>query len=198
MISRRLRAALSAVAFAAAAVSVLVTTPAHAAAPASEPVGACVIVLPDTEHQTCFATLDQAIDYGSGGRGLFPSKGSAGSAARASAGADARVAGAAALVFNPVIIELSYPEPFFLGVPTVWVGPWGPCTTSTANIDYQAASLSAGLNNRISSFMTFANCWDDEWDLANFPAGTYHTGYRGTQAVLNATIDNDTSAIRWS
>ena len=200
MTSFRLRAALSVVALAAAG-SVLVAAPAHAAgsAPAAgtteEGNRHCVVVIPNIDDLTCFETLAKAVQYASNGAGRTPSKETATSAARTSAGAGARLA-ASALVVNPVIVATTFSLPGYLGDSLTWVGLNGNCTTPTTNIDYLVSSMPAGWNNRVSSTVVGANCWEDDYESPNY--FNYHTGYRGSQAVFNFNIDNKTSSIMWS
>jgi hypothetical protein len=42
----------------------------------------------------------------------------------------------------------------------------------------------------------FNNCWSKHYDLVNF--GGLAVGYQGSQAVINAALNNDTSSERWS
>jgi len=194
MTSFRMRAALSVLAVAAAG-SVLVAMPAHAAGTAEEGTRHCVAVIPNIDNLTCFDTLAKAVQYASNGAGRTPSKGSGDTAARASAGADARLA-AGALVVNPVIVATNFSLPAYLGDSLTWVGLNGNCTTPTTNIDYQVSSMPAGWNNRVSSTIVGANCWEDDYETPNFL--NYHTGYRGSQAVFNFNIDDKTSSIMFS
>jgi len=199
MTSFRLRAALSILAVAAAG-SVLVAAPAHAAGSATAAGTAqegdrhCVAVISNTDNLTCFDTLAKAVQFASNGAGRTPSKDSSGTAAR-SAGADARLA-AVALVVNPVIVATNFSLPGYLGDSLTWVGLNGNCSTPTFTVDYQVSSMPSGWNNRVSSTIVGANCWEDDYETPNFL--NYHTGYRGSQAVFNFNIDNKTSSITWS
>jgi hypothetical protein len=169
--------------------SVLVANPAQAA---PEEEQHCVIAIADLDRVTCFDTLAKAIDFATGGRGTTPSKGSAGP----STGSSTERFGTESHVPNHVPVATWFRYWLFQGSSVTWMGSNGNCTTPTGNIDYQLSSVPAPYNNWMSSFITYSNCWEDDYDLSG-PSG-YHTGYRGTQAVVNATIDNDTSAANWS
>jgi hypothetical protein len=150
----------------------------------------CVVPIPDPDRLACFGTIEEALEFATGGQGTTPSK------ETGTAAATTGRVGVQALVGGQVAVATWYDGFFFTGASLTWVGFNGNCTTSTGNIDYQASSVPASWNNRMSSFITYANCWEDDFDLPAF--GGYHTGYRGTQAIVNATINNDTSSVRWS
>jgi hypothetical protein len=178
--------AMVAVAGLATAASVFVASPAQA-----ETAGHCMVVLPNPVPVACFDTDEQAMKYAESlGALIIPGKGgtSSGQATRSAA---------AALVGGLTLIGKEYPGSLHTGISIHVYGTNGPCTTTTTDIDYQLPDWGMyGFDQRISSFKTFGNCYAKHYDLVNY--GGYSVGYQPGQAVMNATINDDTSSERWS
>jgi hypothetical protein len=150
----------------------------------------CFVVLPANTVLRCFDTVEEADKFA---LQLGPSRPSKG---EQSASTAARSAGLAAQV-NLTHIGTEYTGAFWTGDSIRVYGSNGPCTTPVTNVDYQLPDWSVvGFNQKISSFQTFGNCWAKHYDLVNF--GGLAVGYQGSQLVINAALDNDTSSERWS
>jgi hypothetical protein len=175
----------------------LVASPAQAAPAVADDLAHCVVVLPYTGIAKCFATFEEAQQFGDGGD-VGPKNPQAGASDTGSA---ARFSSGAALV---VLTRLSveYDLPLFLGRTLTLYGTNGPCTTTTADTDYQMSSMplppatSVNWNQRVSSFITYNNCWMRHYDLVSW--GLPFVGYSGTQASIGGGLDNDTSSMRVS
>jgi hypothetical protein len=179
-----LRAALFAAALAIVGTA-LAAPPAQAAAGEQH----CAIPISNPDRVTCFATLQEALDYITGGAEVPPSKGGAGpTAARTATGS----ALAAAIVPVPVVTWFNWA--LFLGSSVTWYGLNGNCTTPTSNVDYALSVVPAPYNNWMESFITYSNCWQNDFTGSGF-TGT-STGYRGTQAVV--ANPNTLSSAKWS
>lgn len=177
----------------AAVTSVLVASPAHAATTGDH----CMIVLPSTTIVRCFATFDEARQFAEDAGAVGPSKtgpavgpGGITVAARSVA----PMIGALTLIG----VEIDAPPVSLSTLGSLWVyGTGGQCTTPTTNVDYQITSyVGTGWDQRISSFLTFNNCWAKHYDLLGF--GGASVGYSGSQSPIAAPLNNDTSSERWS
>jgi hypothetical protein len=156
----------------------------------------CLVVMPDPGFERCFVTFEEARQFAADAGAIGPSKDAPGAwqnNARPAAGPSAGVAN------HLTLLSIEYDLPFWnpLGA-TRWVyGTNGPCTTPVSNTDYQLPDWSVyGFDQRISSFQTFGNCWTKHYDLVNF--GGLVVGYQGSQALINAALNNDTSSEQWS
>lgn len=170
----------------AAAASMLVASPAHAA-----PGEHCMIVLPEKVMPRCFDTFEQAKQFAESIGAIEPSK--EGQTAPQAIRAVAAAAGGLTLLS----IEFDLPAWNFLGA-EVWVyGSAGPCTPTIGDVDYELPDWAVfGFDQKISSFLTYGKCWTKHYDLVNF--GGLAVGYQASNAVMNASINNDTSSERWS
>lgn len=198
--SSRLRAVLCAVAFAIGG-SAIAASPAGAAptAPAAEDLRHCAIVLPYTGNVKCFATVEEAGQFGEEG----PPKDPQSSDATFAAGPGARSAGSAAVVLTKLSVEYQYTfwNLFNLNGRSLTIyGTAGPCTTATTDTDYVMSSMPIingfDWHNRVSSFQTFSNCWTQHYDGVNW--GGNFVGYQGSQLAIAGLLDDDTSSMKWS
>lgn len=187
----RLLAVLSAAAIATVG-SVLAASPAHAADTGQH----CMVILPSTEIARCFDTFDEAKQFAQEAGAVGPSKDGPAAVPGGSTVAARSVAPATGTL---TLIGIEFDAPLWnpiLGELFVY-GLNGPCTTTVNDVDYQIPDYRVyGWDQRISSFLTFNNCWAKHYDLVNF--GGLAVGYQGSQAVINAALDNDTSSERWS
>jgi hypothetical protein len=182
----RTRVAVYAAAVALAGSVLAAAGPAQAAQPglAAEEKPYCEIILP-AQIMRCFATPEEADEF-IGNAQVGPPKGQLpGSAAGHAERSTAQVL---------TLLSEEFDGTFFLPPRARFWGTSGPCTTTTADIDYQQSPMPAGWDNRISSFISHSNCWVRHYAGAGF-TGAF-VGYSGTQAVLG--ISNQTSSIRWS
>lgn len=165
-------------------------------AQAAEPEQHCLVVMPDPGFVRCFDTLDEVDQFAkNAGAVVGPAKGASGTGP--AAGTASLTGGAGLAAVSLTLISREYDLPFFLGSSRSVYGTNGPCTTTVNDVDYQLPDWSAfGFNQKISSFQTFSNCWAKHYDLVSY--GGLAVGYQGTQAVINAALDNDTSSERWS
>jgi hypothetical protein len=147
----------------------------------------CMIVLPDAAVVRCFDTFDQARQFAESAGAVGPSKG----------GSDTARALRSAANLTLLSVEYDLPGWNILGA-TRWVyGTAGPCSGTVNDIDYSLNDWAdSNFDQRISSFLMFNNCWSKHYDLVNF--GGLAVGYQGSQAVINAALNNDTSSERWS
>ena len=192
--SRRTRALLAlGAATLAAGTAVGVASPAQAALaePAEDALRYCLVVMPDPGIIKCFdnpgpldAFEEQAI-VGPAKQG--PSSGTAASTR----------SGLTAALTPLWLLSKEYTGYFHTGNRLDVYGTAGPCTTTTADIDYELSSYVGTIfNQSISSFKVYNNCWARHYDNVNF--GAPFVGYQGGQAVISATVDDDTSSERWS
>ncbi|WP_144118545.1 hypothetical protein [Catellatospora sichuanensis] len=175
-----------------AAFAIVGLTAPTAPAAAAEPVDKhCVARANVAEPQAiCFDTFDKALQFASGGVLYDLPKGSS-----VAAKVDALNAKFGVNVVNTVI-SIEYTGSNFTGSELIWTGTSGNCSTPTGNVDYFAASMPVGWANVISSFKTYANCWDKHYENTNF--GGASVGYEPTRSYIGAAMDNRTSSQRWS
>jgi len=154
----------------------------------------CMIVLPGPSELRCFASDDEARKFAAEhGAVIAPSKGES-SAARE---LGPNLASRAGVATTLTLIGTEYALPGYLGDKILVYGSGGQCTGTVNDIDYELPDWSVyGFDQRISSFKTAGNCWAKHYDLVNFLG--LAVGYQGSQFVINAALDNDTSSERWS
>jgi hypothetical protein len=175
----------------AAVTSVLVASPAHAATTGDH----CMIVLPSTTIERCFATFDEARQYAEDAGAVGPSKTGP---AVGPGGIPVAARSVAPMIGARTLIGVEIDAPPVTKLGSLWVyGTGGPCTTPTSNVDYEIPSyVGTGWDQRISSFLTFNNCWAKHYDLVSF--GGASVGYQSSQSPIAALLNNDTSSERWS
>lgn len=103
----------------------------------------------------------------------------------------------AALASLPQLLYVGFDSSFWMPLNgSLWLyGLGGNCTTPTSNVDYHLSTMPTGWDNRISSYLTFSNCWTQHWDLPFW--GGAHIGYSGSRATMGA-LNNATSSLRLS
>lgn len=194
----RLARVLATVSVAAMAIagSALVASPAQAEAAQAQTAQHCLVVMPDPGFERCFATFEEAKQFAEDADAVGPSKDAPGAWQNNTRPAAAPAAGVAN---HLTLLSIEYNWPLWnpLGG-TRWVyGTNGPCTNTVNDTDYQLPDWSvSGFDQRISSFQNFGNCWTKHYDLVGY--GGLVVGYQGSQALINAALDNDTSSERWS
>ncbi|GAA2384618.1 hypothetical protein Cme02nite_66030 [Catellatospora methionotrophica] len=164
------------------------TAPAAAAEPVNQHCVAQANV--DNPQAVCFDTFTKALQFASGGVLYELPKGSS-----VSARVDALNAGFGVNVVRTVI-SIEYTGSNYTGSDLIWTGTSGNCSTPTGNVDYFASSMPAGWDNVISSFKTYANCWDKHHENTNF--GGASVGYEPSRSYIGGAMDNRTSSHRWS
>ncbi|MFC7548933.1 hypothetical protein [Plantactinospora sp. GCM10030261] len=179
--------AVAAAAGLAAVASLTVASPAQAASGDH-----CAINLSEPGTMRCFETFEDAKRFAESlGERFGPGKGEA-ALSPGAARTDARAA--VALVLYGIEYDWTLWNP---GGGSRWVYGFGACTTPTTNVDGEISDWGVyGFDQRISSFQTFNNCWAKHYDLVGF--GGLAVGYQGSQLIINAALNNDTSSERWS
>jgi hypothetical protein len=185
---------------AAAALAVLGAAAPAAAAASDGP--ACVVAVENPDRTTCFATFREALDFASGGEVRYGPK-NAGDALRdpafraavdaANTKADRQVRAGA--LSSGTVISIEYENTGHGGSHLIYTGSSGNCSTSTGNVDYQVSSMPSGWNNRLSSFLSFANCWVQHWESTGHNGAS--VGPTGSRTSLGL-LDNHTSSIIWT
>jgi hypothetical protein len=66
-----------------------------------------------------------------------------------------------------IVIGIEYDDTDFDGSSLIYSATAG-CTSTTSDVDWQAASLPSGWNDEIESYRTYANCWAKHYLHANF------------------------------
>ena len=188
------RTAASVAAFAIAGLAILAApTPAQASGPEDGGMHCVARATQATPEAVCFPTFAAALQFASGGRLTTGPKNDAELAAKVNAANDeANRLNASAF---DTVISIEYTSTGWVGSELIWLGT-GNCSTSTGNIDYEIDTMPAGWVNVISSFRTFANCWDQHWE-DTFQGGD-HVGYTSSRSNIGALMDNKTSSQRWS
>jgi hypothetical protein len=189
---------------AAAMATVGVAAPAPAsAAPAAEGPG-CVVTVDGSRPKACFPTFAEALDFASGGRLVAGPKNASDAlqdpawqaridASNAESDRRVRAGAKAAVVWT--VISIEYEDTGYTGAYTIYSGSNGNCTTRTTDRDYSDSSVSAGWDNEISSFRSYANCWVKHWENTSF--GGASVGPTGSRASLGL-LDDETSSIEWT
>jgi hypothetical protein len=98
-----------------------------------------------------------------------------------------------------VVLEIGYDLVNYGGASVTFTGSGGNCTTPTTNIDYQI-NISAGWQDRISSYRTYSNCWANHYTWSNYvsPSTGYLSGRPSMSPFPPRNFDNDARSIRWS
>lgn len=183
------------IAMGAAALAVAVAGSLAVAAPAQADTGEgtyCVATVPETNVR-CFDTFEQAKAFVASVAEVTPDEKPSAAAVREYGEAMK----ASPAIFWPVLIFTGFDWENYNPIGGVYliIGLNGPCTTSTANVDYSKATLPARWDNDISSYFDHSNCWTRLYANANF--GGSFRGYTGDSATLG-NFNNIASSIRWS
>jgi hypothetical protein len=184
---------LSAAAIAVAGSLAVVATPAYAA---DEAEGTnCVATVPATDVR-CFETYEEAKAFVASVAETTPENKPSAAAQRAYG----QAMQSSTQIFLPVWIFTGFDlENYnllnpFAGTYTL-IGLNGPCTLTTADVDYTKATLPARWVNDISSYFDAASCWTKLYEDPNFGGST--RGYTGDSATLGG-FNNITSSIKFS
>jgi hypothetical protein len=170
-------------------------TPAQAA----EPDRHCVVNVSDTDAPAkCYGSFRKAIASATGGRVTdAPDARTAKHDARFAAQLNAlrpEPANGSAAQPAQIVISIEWEDSDFADSSVAFTAPYG-CTDTLDDVDWQAASLSPGLDDTISSYRAFSGCLVKHFEHANF--GGESIGFDSGAAGMG-WMDNKTSSIQWS
>lgn len=96
------------------------------------------------------------------------------------------------------IIAIEYEHANWVGDSLIGYVPYDnfTCTADTAVPDWEQGSMPQGWNDRVSSYRSYAGCWQKVYEHSNWRGRTY--GYAGTTSYVGSTMNDQTSSIRWS
>lgn len=186
--------ALTAVSTPAQAASVAAGTPAQAA-----PTHCVANVAQQKAPVRCYGTFTEAIAQATGGRVTDAPRSARGALDDARLVAELDASGStkaqsSSITAVSVLISIEYWDDGFSGSTYTWTAPAG-CTGTTADTDWQAASLASNWNDEIGSYRGFSNCWVRHFEHINF--GGIFTAYDGGLADMG-WMDDESSSLRWS
>ncbi|GAA4972185.1 hypothetical protein [Actinoplanes utahensis] len=175
--------------------ALLVASPAQAAAPAKT----CVINLSAGNTMTCHTTFTKAVAAATGGY-ITDAPDTAGKALtdRSFQGrlneTEKVKSHQATTAQAATVLSIDYDGTGTGGTSFIWSGDNG-CTATSTDVDYFVNSMPSGWNDRVSSNLTYANCWVNYWEHNNHTGSS--TGYAGSRNNLGV-MNNQASSERWS
>jgi len=186
----RRRVALGAAAIAAAVAGslVAVASPAQAAEPDH-----CVMSL-SPANMRCFNTDEEADAFVKSVAEVIPEKGPGFAAQRANA--EATRSSSVAVVQTLIMKAYDWENYNWLGGTLRVIGLGPVCSLTTADVDYETATLPARWVNDISSYRSYGVCWAKLYRDPNFLGPS--VGYAGSSATIGGGLNNAASSIRFS